>query len=431
MKAAFYTLGCKVNQYETQLMRESLSKAGYTLTNCEDIADVYIVNSCTVTAASHQKARQAMRAFKRKNPDCLIVLCGCMSQAYPAQSEKLKLVDIIIGNTDHEHLPEHIAKAMTTRHSVIDVQPHFPTEPFEAGTITHFDDKTRAEIKIEDGCNRFCAYCAIPYARGRVRSKPIDTLRKEVETLAGAGFKEIVLVGINLSAYRDGQHDLADAVACAASGKGIQRVRLGSLEPDHITDNIIARLKQIEHLCAHFHISLQSGCDKTLQAMNRHYTADEYRTLCAKLRAAFPDCAITTDVMVGFPGESEEDFQTSFDFVKEMRFERIHVFPYSVREGTKAATMPGQISKHLKQQRAAAMIALGKEMSRNFYRSQIGKTMPILFETKKGAYHIGHAQNYLSVKVLSDAPLEGLIKPVQMQSTFDEGCIGTILNTDE
>ena len=427
MKAAFYTLGCKVNQYETQLMAENLKKAGYEIVDCDTEADVYIINSCTVTAVSNQKTRQSLRAFKRKHPHSITVLAGCMSQAYPDEAKQLEEADIIIGNTEHKHLAALIEKKLAENGRVFAIEAHENKEAFESGIISSFNDKTRAEVKIEDGCNRFCAYCAIPYARGRVRSKPLSDIKKEIAALAQNGYKEIVLVGINLSAYNDNGADIADAVKTAADVAGITRVRLGSLEPDHITDNIIERLQKEETFCPQFHISLQSGCDNTLKAMNRHYTAAEYRALCEKLRAAFPDCTLTTDVMTGFPGESEADFESSLQFVKDIGFEKLHVFPYSIREGTKAASMPGQLPKAVKADRAKRMIALGDSLRHAFFDTQIGKTYEVLFETKKDGCHIGHTKNYIPVKTESKSDLQNKIQTVRITAHDGAYCMGEIV----
>ena len=426
MKAAFYTLGCKVNQYETQLMAEALEQAGYEIVDCAQNADVYIVNSCTVTAASNQKTRQSLRAFKRRHPESIMVLAGCMSQAYPEEAAQLEEADIIIGNTEHKHLAQLIEAFCKEKKRTVTVESHARGEAFESGIIHTFGTKTRAEVKIEDGCNRYCAYCAIPYARGFVRSKPLDDVYNEVTALAAAGYKEVVLVGINLSAYNAGGNDIADAVHTAATVAGIERVRLGSLEPDHITEDIITRLACEDKFCPQFHISLQSGCDKTLKAMNRHYTAADYAALCKSLRARFSDCSITTDIMVGFPGESEEDFEASYRFAESIGFEKMHVFPYSVREGTKAATMPEQISKAVKNQRAKKMLALAETLRREHFEKEIGNYHEVLFETEKGGYFYGHTKNYIPIKVKTSRKLSGEIYPVSISDYDDEYCIGII-----
>lgn len=426
MKAAFYTLGCKVNQYETQLMTESLRKSGFEIVPSSEMADVYVVNSCTVTAASNQKTRQSLRSFKRKNPNSIVVLAGCMSQAYPDEAKELSEADIIIGNTEHKKLPELIEKKLKEQQRYIEICPHETGEAFENGIIHSFDSKTRAIVKIEDGCNRFCSYCAIPYARGRVRSKPLEVIKQEVCELAKAGYKEIVLVGINLSAYNTEGKDMADAVKIAAQTEGIERVRLGSLEPDHITNKIIDKLKDVDKFCPQFHISLQSGCDKTLKNMNRHYTAAEYKALCDKLRSTFNECTITTDIMVGFPGESDEDFDESLHFAEKIGFEKMHVFPYSVREGTQAAKMKNQLTKKVKTERAKKMLALADKLRKSFFKAQTGKKYEVLFETKKGDYNLGYTRNYIPVKVQNDENLQDEILEVEIIGCDDENCIGKI-----
>lgn len=424
MKAAFYTLGCKVNQYETQLMLESLKDAGFEIVSHNEKADVFIVNSCTVTAMSNAKTRQALHSFKKNNPESIVVLAGCMSQAYKSEAENVEQADIIIGNTEHKMLPEIINEFLNDNERYIDVSPHETGEEFESGIIHNFDSKTRAIIKIEDGCNRFCSYCAIPYARGRVRSKPLDIIEKEISALADAGYKEIVLVGINLSAYNDSGADIADAVHAACKNEKIKRVRLGSLEPDHINNNIINKLNKEEKFCPQFHISLQSGCDSTLKRMNRHYNATEYKELCDKLRDTFKDCSITTDIMVGFPAESEEDFEASLNFAREIHFEKMHVFPYSVREGTAAAKMKEQLPKKIKSERAKKMIALAEQMRSEYFKEQAGKEYEVLFERKKGEYNFGHTKNYIPVKVKSDKNLQDEILNVKLTCSDGEYCEG-------
>ena len=428
MKVAFYTLGCKVNQYETQLMLESLLAAGFNVVPCEEKADIYVVNSCTVTAVSNQKTRQSVRAFKRKHPESIVILAGCMSQAYPEEAKKLTEADIVIGNTEHKHLPLLIERYFAAQGRVLEIAPHGGGESFESGIIHDFEGKTRAEVKIEDGCNRFCTYCAIPYARGRVRSKPLEEVKKEVEFLAAKGYKEIVLVGINLSAYNDDGKDLGDVVCAITPMEGIERIRLGSLEPDHITDELIRKLRQSEKFCPQFHISLQSGCDKTLRAMNRHYTAAEYAALCGKLRATFEDCTLTTDVMTGFPGESEANFNESLRFVESIGFEKLHVFPYSIREGTKAAAMEGQLPKSVKAQRAKEMIALGDAVRKAFLAQQVGKVVEVLFESKKDGVSTGHTKNYIPVSVKTDEDISDSIRLVRIEGFDTEGCSGILID---
>lgn len=428
MKVSFYTLGCKVNQYESQSLSELLYKFGYETVGKDENADIYIINSCTVTAESDRKTRQAVRRFKRNNPDSVVVLTGCMPQAYPDDAEKLFQADIIIGNKSNGDLPEILEEYFRNKKRLVLTSQHEKGEAFASCSVSSFDERTRAYVKIQDGCNRFCSYCIIPVARGRVRSKPLCELKAELEQLSASGYKEIVLVGINLSAYgQDLDESFCDAVELACSVKGIERVRLGSLEPDHLTGDVIERLSKCKKLCPQFHISLQSGCDNTLKRMNRHYSVDEYRTLCKNLRACFEDCTLTTDVMVGFCGESEKDFEDSLRFVKDIGFEKVHVFPYSVRVGTKAEKMDGHLPKAIKEKRTSIMIDECEKIRQKFLRSQIGKTVCVLFESReKDGMLLGYTANYTPVKAHGSTELSGKFANVKITDTDEDCCIGEI-----
>ena len=423
MKIAFYTLGCKVNQYESQAMSEKMAANGFEVVAPDEDSDVYVINSCTVTAESDRKTRQAVRKFKRNHPESIVVLTGCMPQAFPQDAEKLEQADIVLGNKNNYKLLDLIKQYFGCGQRIIDIEDHQTGDKFTGNVISGFDRRTRAIVKIEDGCNRFCSYCIIPYSRGRVRSKPIDELREELEQLSEAGYAEVVLVGINLSAYgTDIGLSICDAVELAA-GMNFQRIRLGSLEPDHITDEVIARLAKIEKFCPQFHISLQSGCDNTLKAMNRHYTAAEYAELCEKLRKNFSDATITTDIMVGFPTESEEDFAENVRFAQMIGFEKVHVFPYSPREGTRAAKMP-QIEKSVKEKRSHIMIEKTEEVRQSFLKSQIGKTVDVLFETRHSDGFVeGYTKNYTPVKVKKEIPC-GVISAVKITAVDGDFCVG-------
>ena len=429
MKVAIYTLGCKVNQYESQVISETLLSNGYTIVDSKEDADIYIVNSCTVTSSADQKTRQSVRKFKRNHPDSIVVLTGCMPQAYPADADKLTQADIIIGNKNNNKLVDLLNEYSKFGKRIVNINDHQKGDAFSSCAITCFDERTRAYIKIQDGCNRFCSYCIIPHSRGRVRSKPLDELKKELEIVASNGYKEVVLVGINLSSYgQDIGETFPDAVELACSVDGIERVRLGSLEPDHLTDEVIERLAKQPKLCPQFHISLQSGCDKTLKAMNRHYTADEYRHLCGKLRSQFTDCTLTTDVMVGFCGESQEDFEESLSFVSEIAFEKVHVFPYSVRTGTKAEKMPNHLPKHVKDERCIEMIKAAEAIREEFLNKQIGKKVSVLFEsTQKDGYSFGHTANMTAVKVKSDDNICGNFFDVLITGVDGDSCVGEII----
>lgn len=428
MKAAFYTLGCKVNQYETQALGEALIKEGFIIVPDSEEADVYIVNSCTVTAESDKKTRQAVRRFKREHPDCVVVLTGCMPQAYPEAAKELIQADIVAGNRNNARLPKMIKEYLESKSRTVNVEEHEKDEIFDACSISSFDERTRAAIKIEDGCNRFCSYCIIPYARGRVRSKPLEEIRKEAQALADNGYEEIVLVGINLSSYgTDCSLSLYDAVKAVCDVEGVKRVRLGSLEPDHMTDEMIAGLKAQKKLCPQFHISLQSGCSATLKRMNRHYDADEYERICNALRSNFEDCTITTDVMVGFAGETEEEFAQSLEFVKKIGFEKVHVFPYSQREGTRAAKFPNQLDRKTKQERAKKMADTANTIRKDFLASQIGKTVEVLAETKADDGSCsGYTANYTPVTILSGAECSRFYR-VKITAADDDSCYGEII----
>ncbi|MBP3939322.1 MAG: tRNA (N(6)-L-threonylcarbamoyladenosine(37)-C(2))-methylthiotransferase MtaB [Clostridia bacterium] len=425
MKIAFFTLGCKVNQYESQAMAERMMNCGFELVSPDEKADVYVINSCTVTAESDRKTRQTVRRFKRKNPDSIVVLTGCMPQAFPEDAEALKEADIVLGNKNNTRLPELIERYFSCSQRIIEIESHETGDKFAGDKISGFEGRTRAIVKIEDGCNRFCSYCIIPYSRGRVRSKPIEELEAELRTLSDAGFIEIVLVGINLSSYgSDIGLSICDAVELAA-GMDFQRIRLGSLEPDHITDDVIERLAKIEKFCPQFHISLQSGCDNTLKAMNRHYTSSEYKELCDKLRSAFVDTTITTDIMVGFPTENEADFADNVNFAKEIGFEKVHVFPYSPREGTRAAKME-QIEKSVKEKRSRIMIEETEKIRQSFLKSQIGKTVEVLLETRHDEqFTEGYTKNYTPVKVIGSHPC-GKVVTAKVTATDGDFCIAEI-----
>lgn len=424
MKAAIITLGCKVNQYESEAMAQRLESIGYEIVNSDCDADLYIINSCSVTSESDRKTRQTVRKFKRLHPESIVLLTGCMSQAFPKAAESLIEADIVTGNKFNVRIPEFIEE-FRKNGRVFCVEEHKNGEPFIEETVTEFHERTRATLKIEDGCNRFCSYCIIPYARGRVRSKNFEEIRKEAEIFAKNGYKEIVLVGINLSAYcGENGEDIADAVRCAASPDGIKRVRLGSLEPDHITDTIIKKLAEVPEFCPQFHISLQSGCDSTLKRMNRHYNSAEYEELCCSLRKTFKDCTLTTDVMTGFPNETSEEFECSLDFVKKIGFEKVHVFPYSQRAGTPAAKMSEQVNKTEKERRARVMIDETEKIRQTFLNNQIGKEVLVLTEEFSSDKIQGYTANYTPVAVEGKNIECGEIIKVKIKSVDADRCIG-------
>lgn len=427
MKAIFYTLGCKVNQYETQAMREMMQSVGYDTEECTaahcDACDVVVINSCTVTGESDRKLRQLLRRCRREHPTETIVLTGCMPQAFPDAAEQLTEADIVLGNAARRSLLQHIYTYSVHRQRIVDIAPH--SREYEPLHIHTLSERTRAFVKLQDGCNRFCSYCIIPYARGRVRSRRPDDIRAELTNLAEKGYKEVVLVGINLTAYgQDNGLTIADAVDAACAVDGIERVRLGSLEPDFMTDEILRRLAAQPKLCPQFHIALQSGCDATLKRMNRHYTTQEFTDLCDKLRALFPHCALTTDVMVGFPGETDEEFAESLQFVQRIAFSRVHVFAYSRRRGTVADRMPHQIPAAVKTARSHQMMDAAADSAAAYAASYVGTTTAVLLETVlEDGIVDGHTDTYITVRVKT-AHRSGEIIPVTITGVDGDTLIG-------
>ncbi|MFR7854080.1 MAG: tRNA (N(6)-L-threonylcarbamoyladenosine(37)-C(2))-methylthiotransferase MtaB [Acutalibacteraceae bacterium] len=432
MKVQFYTLGCKVNQYESEAMGELFEKRGYTVVGEDEPADIVIINSCTVTAESNRKTRQTVRKARRKNSQAVIVLTGCMAQAFPDEAAKIVEADIVVGNKNEDKIPDLCERFIAERKAMHIFEEHETGEKITDFTVTGFSEHTRSYIKIEDGCNRFCSYCIIPYARGRVRSKSVGAIAAEAEGLSRSGYKEIVLVGINLSAYgQDTGAGLCDAVLAAAAPEGIERVRLGSLECDQISDDALLKLSECKEFCPQFHLSLQSGCDRTLREMNRKYDTAFYRDLVERIRRIFPDASITTDIMVGFPGESDEDFKESCDFVRETGFARSHVFIYSEREGTPAARRHDAVDKSVRAERAHIMGDICRQCERDFLKAQCGKTEKVLFETESDGYWEGYTGNYTRIKVKSAGDLEGKILPVVLTAANEDYCIGELRGESE
>ena len=429
MNVKFITLGCKVNQVESEAMREALLAGGFQEAAEGQTADVVVVNSCTVTAVSDQKARQALRREKKRNSGAVAVLTGCWPQAFPQEAEDFLEADIVLGTTRRAALLPKILEYLSTKQRIVDIAPHEKGEKFEKLTVSAMHGRTRAFLKIEDGCDRFCSYCIIPYARGRVRSKPLEDIKAEAALLGDHGYREVVLTGINLPAYgKDLGLHLCDAVEAACAAPGIARVRLGSLEPEQLTPEVIARMAKQEKLCPQFHLSLQSGCDATLKRMNRHYTTAEYRQIVRNLRQAFPNCAITTDIMVGFAGETEEEFAASLAFAKEIAFAKVHVFAYSRRPGTRAYDMPGQVANKVKEERSRQMIAATLATQRDFFAAQVGRVEEVLFEQEreKNVYE-GYTRNYTPVRAASAVPLQGQVLPVEITQALEDCCLGRLV----
>ncbi len=425
MNIIFHTLGCKVNQYETEAMHEALLRLGHTSNKSLPI-DAVVINSCTVTAESDRKTRQLVRRCRRTYPDAVITLTGCMVQAFPEKANELQDADIIIGNRDISAVITAINDYNKTK--VFAVIPHENGEQYNTIGISRFEERTRAFMKIQDGCDRFCTYCIIPFARGRVRSRALEDIKAEALRLANNGYKEIVLVGINLTSYGKGESfNLCDAIDTVSSVDGIKRVRLGSLEPDHITDEMLARMKAQPKFCPQFHLSLQSGCDGTLKRMNRHYDTAFYADLVNRIRNIFENAAITTDIMVGFAGESDDEFNQSLDFAKKISFAKAHIFAYSRRKGTIADRLKNQVDNATKDARVHLMAQATKQTEAEFLKSQIGNIYPVLFETQENDISEGYTPNYTRVTVNTNKQLTGQICNVLIKAVKDDYCIGELI----
>ena len=428
MKVLFKTLGCKVNRYDTETLRELFACGDILSVNeGEDIPDIVVVNSCTVTAESDRKTRQTVRKMRRQYPAAVIAVTGCMPQARPEKAKTLTDADIIIGNALNSELPALVKKFMKQRDKIVESKPHRPHEKISPLSSHSFEGRTRAFVKIEDGCNRFCSYCIVPYARGRVRSKPPQRITEELTAFAAAGYKEAVIAGINLSAYgSDIGLTLPDGVK-AADVEGIERLRLGSLEPDQLTPEVLDGLKSVKKLCGQFHLSLQSGSDGVLKRMNRKYDTALYRRIISDIRARFENCSVTTDIMTGFPGETEEEFNETLDFVKEIGFSKVHIFCYSRREGTPAAQMENQVDEQVKTARSKALSKVAAKCAKDFFAAQVGRIENVLFEQQKDGFFEGYTENYTPVKVKAENGLKGEILPVKITECIDEGCFGEVV----
>ncbi|MBE6836468.1 MAG: tRNA (N(6)-L-threonylcarbamoyladenosine(37)-C(2))-methylthiotransferase MtaB [Ruminococcus sp.] len=415
MKIYYYTFGCKVNQYETENLRQNFIRRGFEVATRIKDAEVCLINTCTVTSTADSKCRQLIHKIKKENPRCIIILTGCMPQAFEEDAISLGC-DIITGASDKTVIPDLLDEYLSRREKIVRISPHTKGEKFERMSNSEVVSKTRAYIKIQDGCDQYCSYCIIPYARGHIRSKSLEDLKIEVCKLAESGHREIILVGINLCCYgRDlmGDIRLVDAIETACSVEGIDRVRLGSLEPEMISESDIKRMANQPKLCPQFHLSLQSGCNKTLKSMNRKYTAEEYEELVKRLRENFPDCAITTDIMVGFAGETEEDFRESVEFVKKIGFARCHIFPYSEREGTVAAKRDGQVPKVEREKRARIMEEICQKSESDFLEKMVGKTVRVLFERENCTdFHQGYSENYTHIKIPRKNSLKSLRREI-------------------
>ena len=397
-KVAFITLGCKVNQYETNGMTQEFVQNGYEVVEHNEKADIYIVNTCTVTNMSDRKSRQMLRRVKELNPEATIVACGCYVQVAKEELEEIKEINLILGNNEKKDIIKHIEEYERIQEKQIQIEDVMSQKEFvDFGEVT-YTEKTRAVIKVQDGCDRFCSYCIIPYARGRVRSRNPESVINEIKDIAKKGIKEVVITGIHVASYGKDfkeKYRLIDLLEEINQIEGIERIRLGSIEPLLINENFMERLTKLEKICHHFHLSLQSGCDETLKRMNRRYTTEQFKEIVDILRKHYEDVILTTDIIVGFPGETEEEFNKTYKFLKDIKFYKMHVFKYSPRKGTKASQMKEQIDGNKKEERSQRLIELSNKNEEEYNKSYVGTNVEILFEEKKDGVYKGHTKNYI------------------------------------
>ena len=427
MKAALHNLGCKVNAYETEAMQQILEEAGYEIVPFSEYADVYVINTCSVTNMADRKSRQMLHRAKKQNPDAIVVGAGCYVQTKEAQALVDESIDIVIGNNKkHELVPLLREYEASHRKMACVADINHEKQAYEELSLSRTAEHTRAFIKVQDGCNQFCTYCIIPFARGRVRSRELSDVLQEIRTLAKSGYREVVLTGIHLSSYGvDNGESLLHLIEAVHELEGIERIRLGSLEPRIVTDAFAKRLSELPKICPHFHLSLQSGCDTVLSRMNRRYDTAEYEAGCALLRRYFEHPAITTDVIVGFPGETDEEFETTERYLERIHFYEMHIFQYSRREGTKAAAMPDQVPETVKKERSEKLLALGRKMSEQFRRYYLGRQVTALLEEEffhdGKRYYTGYTKEYVKVAVETEKDLS---------NTFVTGTLKTQLTED-
>lgn len=427
MKAALHNLGCKVNAYETEAMQQILEEAGYEIVPFSEYADVYVINTCSVTNMADRKSRQMLHRAKKQNPDAIVVGAGCYVQTKEAQALVDESIDIVIGNNKkHELVPLLREYEASHRKTACVADINHEKQTYEELSLSRTAEHTRAFIKVQDGCNQFCTYCIIPFARGRVRSRELPDVLQEIRTLAKIGYREVVLTGIHLSSYGvDNGESLLHLIEAVHELEGIERIRLGSLEPRIVTDAFAKRLSELPKICPHFHLSLQSGCDTVLSRMNRRYDTAEYEVGCALLRRYFEHPAITTDVIVGFPGETDEEFETTERYLERIHFYEMHIFQYSRREGTKAAAMPDQVPEAVKKERSEKLLALGHRMSGEFRRYYLGRQVTALLEEEflydGKRYYTGYTKEYVKVAVETKKDLS---------NTFVTGTLKTQLTED-
>ena len=425
-RVAFYTLGCKVNQYETNGMSQEFIQNGYEIVDFSDVADIYIINTCTVTNMSDRKSRQMLRQAKKNNKNALVVACGCYVQVAKEEVEKIPEIDFVIGTNEKTKIVELVEEKINENATAIIDDVMKNTEYGDFGNVT-YTEKTRAVVKVQDGCDRFCTYCIIPYARGRVRSRDPQSVINEITQIAKMGIKEVVITGIHIASYgkdfKNG-YQLIDLLEAINLVEGIKRIRLGSIEPLLITDEFLDRLKKLDKICHHFHLSLQSGCEETLKRMNRRYSIVQFEEIVQKIRKIYDDVILTTDIIVGFPGETEEEFNQTYEFLKKIKFYKMHIFKYSQRKGTKAAIMENQISGELKEKRSNLLLELSDKNQIEYLKKMCGKKVDVLFEEKHEDFYQGHTQNYIEVKCQSVTNIENQIIPVKISEVENLVLIG-------
>ena len=434
-RVAFITLGCKVNQYETNAMAQEFIEKGYKIVEHTEVADIYVINTCTVTNMSDRKSRQMLRRVKELNKEAIIVACGCYVQVAKEEVEKIKEVDLILGNNEKKNIVELVEKFQNEKigkekkSELEEVEDVMHKKDFvEFGNVV-YTEKTRAVIKVQDGCDRFCSYCIIPYARGRVRSRKPENVISEIEKISKKGIKEVVITGIHIASYGKDfkeEYRLIDLLEEINKIDGIERIELGSIEPLLITEEFVKRLKKLEKICHHFHLSLQSGCNETLKRMNRRYSIEEFKNIVDLLKKNYEDVNLTTDIIVGFPGETEEEFNKTYEFLKEIKFYKMHIFKYSQRKGTKAAVMKGQIDGNKKEERSRKLIELSDKNEEEYNKKYIGKEVEILWEEEKEGFYKGHTKNYILAYLKADNEIkkEGEEEKRKLENTITKAkCI--------
>ncbi|KMT21646.1 tRNA (N(6)-L-threonylcarbamoyladenosine(37)-C(2))-methylthiotransferase MtaB [Clostridium cylindrosporum] len=428
-KVALYTLGCRVNVYETEAITESFTKNGYEVVDFEDFADVYVINTCTVTNIGDKKSRKMLRKAKKINPEAIVVAAGCYAQVSPEEIAEIEEVDIVVGTSDKSKIVDFVNEYKLSSEKKNYVNNIMSVREFEEMEIDEYHDKTRAFLKIQDGCDRYCSYCLIPYARGPVRSRDIDSIENQVKGLVENGFKEVILSGIHISSYgKDlGSENLVDVVEILSKIEGLERIRIGSIEPMFFSEGVLERLKAVKSFCPHFHLSLQSGCDETLKRMNRRYTADEYREVVDRIRDTFEDAAITTDIIVGFPGETDEEFEATYKFLSEIKLSKMHIFKYSERKGTKAAMLSGKVDPKKKEERSKILTELDEKCMVEFMEKYLGREMKVLFEEEKEGIFMGYTENYIKIIISSDTRLTGKILSCRLNNISGDGIIGELI----